>query len=143
MEFLHFLGGERNEVADFYAGMIYSTYDLNVRHELQECMKTDHKLTTTWDKAIRELAHDKQESWEKHFKLAMKLSPHDMEECGEIGKIAVVGGQLEHWWTTFWSQDDAQELLMENFERHPMRNIFHVKSTYLGWEHGYSWDAGK
>ena len=115
LEFLSFLKGNRNEVADFYAGLILTTFDLNVRHELQECMVIDHELTLTWDKAIKELSHNQQESWEKHFKLAMKLSPHDMDKCSELGKIAVVGGQLENWWTTFWSQPGAQDLIQENF----------------------------
>ena len=107
LELAGFLSGQRNEVAEFYSGLIYTTFDLNVRHELNECMENDHKLTVEWDKAIKNLAQDNQESWEKHFKLAMKLSPHDMEKCGEIGKLAIVGGQLEHWWSTFWSQEGA------------------------------------
>ena len=142
-EFAGFLSGERNEVADFYSGLIYTTFDLNVRHELNECMVNDHKLAVEWDKAIKDLANDNQESWEKHFKLAMKLSPHDMEDCSEIGKLAVVGGQLENWWTTFWSQEGAQDLIEENFMKRPMKNKMHVAATYFDWTHGYAWDAGK
>ena len=58
MEFFSFLSGNNNEVADFYAGMIKTTFDLDIRRDLQACMVRDDELTKLWDMTIEELATD-------------------------------------------------------------------------------------
>ena len=36
-------------VADFYAGVAASTYDVDIRAELHECMVKDEGLVNLWD----------------------------------------------------------------------------------------------
>lgn len=90
MDFFSFLSGSQNEVADFYAGMIKASFDIDIRKDLQACMVRDQDLTKLWDLTIEELATD-QDKWEEHFDLALRLSPHDMEACSKLGKVAVAG----------------------------------------------------
>ena len=47
----------RYAIADFYAGIVSSTFDMNVRTELQECMVRDDELVDLWDQAISHLAN--------------------------------------------------------------------------------------
>ena len=143
MEFFSFLTGNNSEVADFYAGMIKTTFDLDIRKDLQACMVRDDDLTKVWDMAIEELATDKEEAWEEHFEMAIKLSPHDMVKCGKIGKVAIAGKQLGIWWETFWEQEDADEILKENFKNHQGKSMFNVAATRMDWEFGYYFHAGK
>merc|ERR1712156_65709 len=94
------------------------------------------------DMTIDELATD-QDKWEEHFELALKLSPQDMEACGKIDKVAVAGQQLEHWWSTFWAQEDADDLCTANFEAHQGEGIMKVLKLRTDWELGFYYDAGK
>ena len=116
MDFFSFLAGTQNEVADFYAGMIKTTFDLDIRKDLQACMVEDKELAKLWDKTIEELATD-QDVWEEHFGLALELSPHDLDACGKIPKVAVAGKQLQLWWENFWMQEGADDTCTENFEK--------------------------
>ena len=116
MDFFSFVAGTKIEVADFYAGMIQTSFDLDIRKDLQACMVHDKELTKVWDMAIEELATDQKDAWEEHFDLAIRLSPHDMDACSKLGKVAVAGQQLEKWWVTFWDQADAEDILESNLE---------------------------
>ncbi len=37
---------QRNEIADLYAGIVSTTFDLEIREELQDCMVRDETLLT-------------------------------------------------------------------------------------------------
>ena len=102
------------EVAEFYSGLIYSTLDIELHHDLKNCMVADHELLQVWDKAINELANGKIDRWEEHFQMALEMSPQDFEMCGSNGKLRTVGRQIETWWELFWSQEDADEILEFN-----------------------------
>ena len=41
--------GSRYAVAEFYAGIAASTFEMNVRSELQQCMVRDDSLIELWD----------------------------------------------------------------------------------------------
>ena len=49
MDFFSFLAGTQNEVAEFYAGMIQSTFEIDIRKDLQACMVDDKDLAKLWD----------------------------------------------------------------------------------------------
>ena len=142
MDFFSFLAGTQNEVADFYAGMIKTTFDLDIRKDLQACMVEDKELAKLWDKTIEELATD-QDVWEEHFGLALKLSPHDLDACGKIPKVAVAGKQLQMWWENFWMQEGADDTCTENFEKNQGKSIANIMALRADWELGYYYDAGK
>ena len=142
MDFFSFLAGTQNEVADFYAGMIKTTFDLDIRKDLQACMVEDKELAKLWDKTIEELATD-QDVWEEHFGLALELSPHDLDACGKIPKVAVAGKQLQLWWENFWMQEGADDTCTENFEKNQGKSIANIMALRADWELGYYYDAGK
>ena len=45
MGFLSFLVGNNYEVAEFYSGLMHTTFGVEVFHELQDCMVQDKHLT--------------------------------------------------------------------------------------------------
>ena len=143
MEFFSFLSNHTNEVADFYAGMIKTTFDLDIRKDLQACMVRDSDLTKVWDMAIDDLDSGDDEAFDTHFQLALELSPHDLEACGKIPKVAIAGKQLEAWWEDFWVQGDADDKLVCNLEDNWGKVVLQVTTTQMDWELGYYYDAGK
>jgi len=140
---MEFFRHARYEVADFYAGLIFSTLDIEVRQDLQDCMVTDHELVQVWDKAIRDISHGREERWERHFQMALDVSPHDLEACSSNGKLRTVGRQIDTWWDSFWSQEDASEILEFNYREHPFKVGHQVGAMRIDWELGYYYDAGK
>ena len=144
MDFISFVTGTQNEVAEFYAGMIMTTFDLDIRKDLQACMVHDRSLAKLWDTTIKELSSDDDDDkWEEHFEMALNLSPQDMEACGKIDKVAVAGQQLENWWSNFWDQEDADAISEANFEANEGKGIMDILKLRADWELGYYYDAGK
>ena len=93
----------RYAVADFYAGIATSTFEMDVRPELQQCMVRDDGLIELWDQAISNLSQGRQDAWKDSFRQAMERSEKDLQGCGESAKLRHVGRQLDNWWETFWA----------------------------------------
>ena len=142
MDFFSFLAGTQNEVAEFYAGMIQSTFEIDIRKDLQACMVDDKDLAKLWDQTIDEIWNG-QEVWEKHFELALDLSPHDMTACAKLPKVAIAGKQLQMWWETFWAQEDADNICDSNYSKNYNKSNANIVAVRFDWELGYYYDAGK
>ena len=54
---------QRNEIADLYACVVSTTFDLEIREDLQDCMVQDESLVTQWDEAISALSNGNDEEW--------------------------------------------------------------------------------
>ena len=52
-------------VADFYAGIVNSTFQLDARDELQNCMVPDQDLTALWDTTVENWTWGKESKWQK------------------------------------------------------------------------------
>ena len=98
--------GARYAVADFYAGIAQSTFDMNVKAELQECMVRDDGLTSLWDSAISDLSQGREDKFKDSFREAMERTGSDLAHCGENAKLSILGHQLDSWWENFWGQGD-------------------------------------
>ena len=134
----------RYAIADFYAGIVSSTFDMNVRTELQECMVRDDGLVELWDQAISHLSNGHLDKWQASFKSAVERSSSDLKTCGKNGKLHLVGRQLDNWWELFWNQEGVAEA---TFEKNRAANkgalLKEGVSMRLNWETGFSFDAGK
>ena len=69
-------------VADFYAGIAASTFEMNVRSELQQCMVKDDELVNLWGEAISHLSHGREDKWRSSFLQALDRSTSDLAGCG-------------------------------------------------------------
>ena len=143
MCFISFLIGNQYPVAEFYAGLMHATFDVEVGHELQECMVQDENLTETWDHALKHLSKGKKDKWEKELGQAIKATFDNMDACAENPKIATFGPKLEAWWVDFWSQPDALEIVEHNFKEEWLKVSLEVLAMRTKWEFGYYHAAGK
>ena len=62
------LFNERYAVADFYAGIAASTFEMNIRSELQQCMVKDDELIDLWDRAISNLSQGRHDIFKESFR---------------------------------------------------------------------------
>lgn len=103
---------KNNEVASFYAGLVDSTFHLDVKQELQDCMVKDQDLVDVWDSAITSLSTGETTEWRGHVEKVFARSLNDFEGCNSA-KLRTVGTQLNHWWGSFWSQGAKADELVE------------------------------
>lgn len=117
---------QQNSVADFYAGIAASTYEMNVRSELQSCMVKDEGLQDLWDQAISHLSQGHEDEWKASFRQAVERSTDDLADCGEASsKLRLLGRQLDNWWEAFWNQGDEVVLgIMEKNRAANKGNLF-------------------
>ena len=103
-------------VPEFYAGMYQALYDINVRDDLNECMKMDKALYENWNEAINDLYFGEVADFMKAFELAQERSPKDMHKCKKSSKFSAVEYQRSFWWDSFWAQEDAWQIVSNNLE---------------------------
>ena len=96
---------QRNEIADLYAGIVSTTFDLEIREELQDCMVRDDALLTQWDEAFGALSNGGEEEWQAKFLNLLMRAEVDLAKCGENGKLRAAGSQLQAWWDQFWADE--------------------------------------
>ena len=133
-------------VADFYAGIVASTFDVNVRSELHECMAKDEGLERLWDQALTHLSQGREEKWKASFREARERSANDLAECGKYSDdLHMLGYQLVNWWETFWGQGEevALDIIQKNRATNKGALFKQVVSMRFNWETGYAFDAGK
>ena len=100
---MDFFTHKSNEVASFYAGIVASTFHLDVKQELQDCMVKDQDLVNEWDKAIKSLSVGETEEWRTLSSAIFGRAGEDLENCANNAKLRTVGYQLDYWWGSFWS----------------------------------------
>ena len=66
-------------------------------------MVKDDELIDLWDRAISNLSQGRHDIFKESFRQVMERSEKDLEGCGEVGKLRMVGRQLDNWWETFWA----------------------------------------
>ena len=110
---MEFSTKNKNEVASFYAGLVASTFHLDVKQELQDCMVRDPELVDEWDKAIKSLSMGETDAWRTQSTHIFNRAEEDLESCIKSAKLRTVGTQLDHWWGSFWSQGDAAIQLID------------------------------
>ena len=81
---------QRYEVADFYGGIVTSTFDLEVREDLQKCMVRDEKLVEIWDQGISSLSKGDEDESTRLFGLALARFNDDLEPCIDNAKLNIV-----------------------------------------------------
>lgn len=82
---------QRNEVADFYAGLVANTFDLDIKEDLQECMVRDENLVGLWDEAITALSTGDMDDWKVLYGKAHSLSFENVGDCNSNGKLRAAG----------------------------------------------------
>ena len=58
-------------------------------------MTEDKHLEKVWDEAISELFHGDMKNWKENFKLALSMSPTNIEACKDNYKLRIVDEQME------------------------------------------------
>ena len=81
---------QRYEVADFYGGIVASTFDLEVRQDLQKCMVKDDKLVEIWDQGISSLSKGDEDDSLRFFGAALERFNDDMDPCVDNAKLNIV-----------------------------------------------------
>ena len=85
-------GGAEPCIADYYAGIIKATFDMDVREDLKACMATpDSELVSVWDKAIEGLTTADEAEWERYFTVAQVMGAFDLAPCEENEELSAVG----------------------------------------------------
>ena len=137
---------QRYEVADFYGGIVTSTFDLEVREDLQKCMVRDEKLVEIWDQGISSLSKGEEDEATRLFGLALARFNDDLEPCIDNAKLNIVTRQFAMWWDSFWGEHDT-DLGNDIIAKHKSENKLKVMESKLAmrlnWETGYYYDAGK
>ena len=140
---MEFFSQKENEVASFYAGLVFSTFHLDVKQELQDCMVRDQDLVDLWNKGISSLSVGETDEWHSQIDILFERIDNDFEGCTESAVLRTVALQFDNWWGTFWS--DSQKA-WEQIDEHAAENWLALKKQSIAlrfnWEIGSFYDAG-
>ena len=133
---------ERNQMAELLAGYYSGAHGVHIYHQLKHCVQHDDEALYMWGKAVEHLWKNEKEDFDKASKRAGELTEPLMEECTHVNKFNVMAAEDAEWWTTFWTQENAEDKMWENIDRHPLKVKWNALGARVYWATGIYYMMG-